>query len=207
VPIIRNAMRLCALLLIGGTLTAAPLAAQSLADVARKEAERREQVKDSGKTYTNQDLKAAPAPPANSAATPSDQKADGSQADASKPGDSAATGKAADKSAADDKSTKADGKKEEVRDQAYWSKRMSDLREQLNRDVVYMDALQSRINALTTDFVNRDNPVQRAQIASDRQHAIDELARLKKGTEDDKKAIADLEEEARRASVPPGWLR
>ena len=94
-----------------------------------------------------------------------------------------------------------------VRDQAYWSKRMADLREQLSRDQVYMDALQSRINALTTDFVNRDNPIQRNQIAADRQRALDELARLKKGTEDDRKAIADFEEEARRAAVPPGWLR
>jgi hypothetical protein len=205
-PIIRNAMRLCALLLIGGTLVAAPVAAQSLADVARKEAERREHVKESGKTYTNQDLKAVPAPPADTATASSDQPAD-SKAGASSKGDVSAPAKSGDKTAADDKAAKADGSKEEVKDQAYWSKRITDLREQLNRDLVYVDALQSRINGLTTDFVNRDDPVQRSQIASDRQHAIDELARLKKGTEDDRKAIADLEEEARRAGVPPGWLR
>ena len=58
-----------------------------------------------------------------------------------------------------------------------------------------------------TDFVNRDDPAQRAVLASDRQKAIGELDRLKKQIEADKKAIADLEEEARRANVPPGWLR
>ena len=37
----------------------------------------------------------------------------------------------------------------------------------------------------------------------------DEASKLivPKGTPDDQKAIADLQEEARRASVPPGWLR
>jgi len=36
---------------------------------------------------------------------------------------------------------------------------------------------------------------------------VAELDRLKKQLLADKKAIADLEEEARRAGVPPGWLR
>jgi hypothetical protein len=136
----------------------------------------------------------------------SDQ-APGDRQSASSTGDSRAASKTDDKSAEDGKTTKSAPGKEPVRDQTYWSTRMADAREQLSRDLVYMDALQTRVNALTTDFVNRDDPVQRARIASDRQRAIDELARLKKGTEDDRKAIADLEEEARRAGVPPGWLR
>ena len=48
---------------------------------------------------------------------------------------------------------------------------------------------------------------QRAVIDRNRQRALGELDRLKKAIEGSKKAIADLEEEARRASVPPGWLR
>jgi hypothetical protein len=206
VPIIRIAMRLCALLLIGGTLAPAPAGAQSLAEVARKEAERRQRVKEPAKIYTNQELRPAPAPPGDSAATPADRTdvnaaaPDKSSADA---GSNPAGTRAGDAKSA----TPSDGGKEAVHDQAYWSKRIASLRDQLNRDVVYSEALQSRINGLTTDFVNRDDPVQRAQIASDRQRAIDELARLKKGTEEDRKAIADLEEEARRAGVPAGWLR
>jgi chromosome segregation ATPase len=200
-PITCKAMRICALLLIVSTGVAAPLAAQSLADVSRKESERRQAVKEPGKSYSNKDLKSAPAPaPPDASSVPADQKDDSkadSPADASSSADSG--GAAKDARAAKDK--------EPVRDQAYWSKRMTDLHEQLSRDQVYMDALQSRINALTTDYVNRDNPIERNQIAADRQRALDELARLKKGTEEDKKAIADLEEEARRAAVPPGWLR
>ena len=55
--------------------------------------------------------------------------------------------------------------------------------------------------------MNRDDPAQRAQIARDKQKAMDELNRLKAAIQNDKKAITDLEEEARKAGVPPGWLR
>ena len=44
-------------------------------------------------------------------------------------------------------------------------------------------------------------------IAVERQKTIDELNRLTKQIEGDKKAIADLQEDARRAGVPAGWLR
>ncbi len=67
--------------------------------------------------------------------------------------------------------------------------------------------MQSRINALTADFAARDDPALRAQIERDRQRAVSELEGLQKSIKDDQKAIEDLEEEARKASVPPGWLR
>ena len=166
-----------------------PLAGQTLADVAKKEEERRKNVKPSGKTYTNKDLGSlppgTPAPPP--APTPS----------------AAAT----DASAAKDKDTEKAGEKEPVKDQAYWSGRMKELQTQVQRDQTYVDALQTRVNSLATDLVNRDDPAQRGVLSSERQKALGELDRLKKQIEAGKKAIADLEEEARRANVPPGWLR
>jgi hypothetical protein len=72
---------------------------------------------------------------------------------------------------------------------------------------MFAEALQTRINSLSADFVNRDDPAQQAVIARDRQRSLGELDRLKKAIEDGRKAIAGLEEEARRAGVPPGWLR
>ena len=84
---------------------------------------------------------------------------------------------------------------------------MKALQQQLDHDSTFADALQSKINALTTDFSARNDPAQRATIERDRQKSIAEQNRLKKAVEDDKKAIADLQEEARRAGVPPGWLR
>jgi SMC interacting uncharacterized protein involved in chromosome segregation len=94
------------------------------------------------------------------------------------------------------------------RDQTYWAGRMKDLDTQLDRDQTYVAALQTQVNTLTTDFINKgDDLAQRAIIEQNRQKALGELARLQKEVEKDTKAIADLEEEARRAGAPPGWLR
>ena len=163
----------------------APLRAQSLADVAKKEEERRKKLPAPAKVYTNKDLTAVPAGTPVSASTASSEPA----AVASAPADT----------------PKAD--KGSVRDQAYWSGRRKALQDKLDRDGSFLLALQTRINSLVTDFVNRDDPVQRAGIERERLKAVADLARLQKDITDGKKALADLEEEARRAGVPPGWLR
>lgn len=194
-------MRVCALFLILSTAGAVPVAAQSLADVARKEGERRQTVKGgAGKTYTDKDLKSVPAPPADAA--PAVKPADDTKAP-----DAAAADKAAADKKADDKAPKADDSKTAVKDEDYWSGRMAALREQLDRDQTYLSALQNRIDSLTTDFVNRDDPAQQSKIYADRQKALAELDRLKKAVEEDRRAIPALEEEARREGVPAGWLR
>jgi hypothetical protein len=167
--------------------------AQALADVARKEEERRKSIKATGKTYTNKDL-----PEATRAAAPAPAAPSVSQPDA-KPQEEKESVKPALEHRPGDKSA--------AKDQSYWAGRMKTLASDLDRDQVLADALQSRINALTTDFVNRDDPAQRSVLATEREKAIAELDRLKKAVVEDRKAIADLEEEARRAGVPAGWLR
>jgi hypothetical protein len=72
---------------------------------------------------------------------------------------------------------------------------------------MFAEALQSRINGLTADFTARDDPAQRAVVATDRQKALAELDRVKNDIVQQTKAIADMQEEARKAGVPPGWLR
>jgi hypothetical protein len=169
-----------------------PLSAQSLADIAKKEEERRKAVSAPAKVYTNKDLT-----PTAAGSTPAPAKAGEAPKDADK-----------DKESKDTKDTKdTKGKDEPVKDQAYWSGRLKQLQTQLDRDQAFADAIQTRINSLATDFVNRDDPAQRAVIERDRLKAVAEQARLTKAIQDDKKALADLQEEARRAGVPPGWMR
>jgi hypothetical protein len=72
---------------------------------------------------------------------------------------------------------------------------------------MFLEALQSRINALSGDFVNRDDPIQRARIGDDRQKALAEMERLQADIALGRKQIDEIEEEARKAGVPPGWLR
>jgi hypothetical protein len=182
-----------ALIILAGVLPG-PARGQSLADVARQEAERRKEVEQPTKTFTNRDLPNAPAP----SSTPAP-----SEPSSAKPAGAAASGGKSDEGKTAGKETGSDKSK----DQKYWADRQKALHDKLQEDKVIADALQSRINALTTDFVNRDDPAQRAVIGSDRQKAIDELASVKDAIVADTKAIADFEEDARKAGVPAGWLR
>ena len=147
--------------------------AQSLADVARKEEARRQTIKEPSKTYTNKDLGGSgdiavlPAP-APAPATPAGTSTEPETT--AKP-------------------------KEPARDQAYWSNRMKGLNGQLDRDQTLLAALETRVNSLNTDFVNRDDPAQRGVIEGNRKKTLAELTSLKQQVEADKKAIADLEEE------------
>ena len=184
----------------------APAVAQTptLGDIAQKEQERRKGAKQPTKVYTNDDLKggglpSAPPPadarpaadPSAGAATEAPQAAEG-QKDA-KPAAGAAK--------------KAAGDAADAKDEAAWHNRIAEARDDLRRNEVFAEALQSRINALTTDFAARDNPIERTQIADERQKALAELERVKGDIEKSKKKITDIEEDARKAGVPPGWLR
>jgi hypothetical protein len=184
-------------LILSGCAISREVCAQTLGDVARKEEERRKAVGPAGKVYTNKDLPSVPPASTTAPAEPPKQEPQ-AVAPKDQPKDAQADGKNSDKPVVD---------KAVVKDQAYWSERKKTLQTQLDRDQTVADALQSRINALTTDFVNRSDPAQRAVIERDRQKALAELATLKKQIDDDKKGLAGLEEEARRAGVPPGWLR
>jgi len=94
-----------------------------------------------------------------------------------------------------------------ARDQEYWRKLMRDALQARDRNAFLMEAVQSRINALTTDFYARDDPYQRAQLGVERQKTLDELENMKKDQAAFEKQIADIQEKARRANIPPGWLR
>lgn len=181
----RSIVALLSTLFLG--VAASSFGGQSLADVARREAARRKTIKAPAKVLTNKDLGTVPAAPEGAATS----------APAAMPSSLAEAASAEERPA----------EQGPARDKAYWSKRMKDVQNKLDRDQVLAAALQSRISALTADFTSHDDPAQRAQIAQDRDKALAEFNRLQQGVEDDKKAIADLLEEARRAGVPPGWLR
>jgi hypothetical protein len=169
---------------------AVPSSAQSLGAAAQKEASRRKAVKGPVKVFTNDSLR-----PASTEAVPT-PPGDPSQA--------APEGAATPPQAAPAQEPPAP---DPLKDPEYWRKRMADARLQRDRNAFLMESVQSRINALTTDFSARDDPYQRAKIAEERQHSIAELERMKQEQSAIEKQIADIEEEARRANVPAGWIR
>ena len=180
--------------------------AQSLGDVARQEQARRKD--GAAKVYTNDDLHPASEPAATSPApaVPS-APADGSRP-AARPADRDGKSDKGDTKADAKTDAKADAKSADPKgDAASWRKRRQDLQAALDRSKVFADALQSRINGLTADFSARDDPAQRSIVAADRQKALTELERVKKEILQQTKDLADLQEEARKSGVPPGWLR
>lgn len=189
-------VRSIALIALGLSVAAGqvPLRGQSLAELAKKEEERRKSVPPPAKIYTNKDLTAV-----SGSSTPAPAPVPTPSADA--------PAAAAPAEAAPDAANAKDAPSGQAKGQAYWAGRHKTLQEKVDRDQTYAEAIQTRVNSLTADFVNRDDPAQRSVIERERQKATAELARLQQEIVKGKKAIVDFEEEARRAGVPPGWLR
>jgi hypothetical protein len=174
--------------------TAASASAQSLGDIARQEEARRKAVAGAGKVYTNEALKPEPPPSPGSvpAAAPAPAAPATTPADGAKPGDPAAPGAAPGGAA---------------KTEAEWKKRIADERDALSRAQTFAEAIQTRINVLSADFVNVDDPAKRDVVAADRTKALAELERLKQEIQTRQKAITSIQDEARKAGVPAGWVR
>jgi hypothetical protein len=162
----------------------------SLGDLARREALRREVTPKSTQSLFSDDLPAAMAAPVfvPVSLTPPDE-APPAAAAATPAAAGAGTGRTA------------------PRDEKWWRDQMALARQTLDRDRTMADAMQGRIASLTTDFVNRDDPAQRAVVETTRQKALAELDRLQKQIAADEKAIAGIQQDAHRQGVPPGWIR
>jgi hypothetical protein len=165
----------------------AGVSAQSLADVARAEEARRKAIKSTVKVYTNEDLgstpSTSPAPPAPASAANA----------TAKPGDPAKPGE---EKPVDPKTT-----------QAYWKDRATAIQDSLSRGKVLLEALQSQVSAMNAQFLTMDDPGQRSLLEARLQRASGEMVRVQQDIEKQTKAAADLQTEARRAGIPPGWVR
>jgi|WetSurMetagenome_2_1015567.scaffolds.fasta_scaffold95932_2 hypothetical protein len=184
-------------------VSAGVASSQTLGDVARKEEERRKAVKAPGKVYTNDDLRRYPV------TTPDPAEA---SSDAAKPAGEDAAAPAEAKSA-DAKSVEAmagdakEAKPSVDQGEDHWRKRIGDARSARARSDTYLEALQSRLQALQRDFYNEQDPAQRSAIWAQRTRVFDDLEKLRKDITSQDEAIAKVEEDARKANIPPGWIR
>ena len=199
----RSLLALALVLMVGAPGSAY---GQSLAAVAEKEEARRKAVKKSSRVYTNKDVRPAAdaRTPSSNAAGADAAAAQGSQAPAA-PGEAERAGEGGQPAAEGEKPLSDEEQRQA--DEEQWRSRMADARTALERSQILAEALQTRINSLWMDFTARDDPAQRAVIDAERKKAIAQLDRVKADIVAQTKAIADIEEEARRAGVPPGWLR
>ena len=176
-------------------VSAGSAAGQALGDVAQREAARRKEVKAPGKVYTNDSLRGdTTAPPAPASSAPA------ASAPTTAP---PATGAKDDAKAQAATAATTDTRK----DEKYWKEQLTQARTNVDRAQAFAEALQSQINGLTADFTSRSDPAQRDQIFANRQKALAELDRVRKEIVDGQKAIADIQEEGRKAGVPAAWVR
>ena len=171
------------LLMTTGLLLPVSAAAQGLGDAAKREKEQRERAAPvPAKTYTQDDLKALP-PVANEG---SSRSAEASVSTSSPPGVQETARQPAD-----------DDAEKRAQDEQVWRSRVAASREGVEIARKRHETLAAHggdprwaLRGLRTDLVD---PKVIAAAKADRDAA--------------QKALDDLLEEARRANVPPGWLR
>ncbi len=185
--------------LMGSAATS--VSAQSLGEVARKAQEQSKTQNGKGTVYTNDDLQPVTRPASSSTApTASGQTPAGPTA--TPPSQSGTAGPSGD--AADDDEGPGTG---DARGEAYWRQRMQTEREALSRAETFAAALQSQINGLWAEFTACDAPPQCNKASEDRQKAMAELERVQGEVKTHTANISKIQEEARRANVPAGWVR
>jgi hypothetical protein len=169
---------------VAGVLVAgvAASSAQSLADVARKEEARRQKVAKPSKVYKDEDVQKY-APVTSSA-----------QTKASTVTALDANGKPVGRQAA------AEGL---PADEAGWRARLQNARDGLDRDKLLLSALeqQARSSGRRTGAAEGEQP------ADDTSARAAEIKRLKAEMDGFRATLANAEEDARKAGVPPGWVR
>jgi hypothetical protein len=186
--------------LVGVLVFSSAVRAQSLADVARKEAERRKAIKAPAKVYTDDDLRRYPVtPPPEVAPADAEKPAVGDDKQAGGEGKPAAKPEAAAPVKVPEPSVDLG--------EPYWRKLITDARSTLARSASYLQGLQSRSDLLANEYNTREDSAQRNTIWAQRNRVIEDIERLKQDMADQEKAIAKVEADARKAGVPPGWIR
>ena len=175
--------------------------AQGLADIARQEKARRDAIAEDEKAtvYTNDDLRGGGRLTTGSSRPPSPSAAPGG---ATATGGATAPGSASETPTPDIADVDDAPQSEEL-----WRSRMNQAREAHERAELMTSALQNRVDGLWGQFTAVDDPAQRALIEQQRTEALAELERVQEEAQRLDQEIRDTEEEARRAGVPPGWLR
>ncbi len=208
---------------IGVLAVTVAASAQTLADVAKHESDRRKAVKHPAKVYTNDDVQdVKPILPMMendssgthkvqalaSGAASIKQNSDGPVPEGARPATAAEKAAMEGKSAVEGKSgaagTGTPGVKAGQEEQ--WRQRMQAAREAVSRTQLQLESMRSRAAELTAVSAAASND-QRANYQKLQQEALQEYDRLRADLQRNQKALADLQAEASRAGVPPGWLR
>ncbi len=181
-----------AIVVLGGSVAYG----QSLVDISRREEERRKAIKTPAKVYTIQDV----------------QKASGVDPTIPQPAVPAATAVAAPAGAtppeaAAPKEGAAPPPEQAAKDEAYWRGVFADARDKLDRSNGFLSALKVQYDMLANRFAATSDAAERGALVAQMEKVQAEIDRLQQDIGQQSKNLADLEEQARKAGVPAGWIR
>jgi hypothetical protein len=193
--------RVCSVVVAAGLLFAGAAEAQSLADVAKQEQERRKALKEPARVYTEADVQKM-APLTTAVARPQPEAAATTTAD----GGAATADKASATGGAGATDAKA-GKAEAPKDEAGWQARVQQTREELARSRRLLTAMEAQLLIVGVQNATARSTGQATPDASREQESVKEVERLRAEVEKHTAALAQIESEARAAGIPPGWVR
>ena len=170
--------------------------AQSLADIADKEKERRQEVKNDKVITDEQAAKYRSQPsPINATAQPADKQ------DTEK--------KAADSRAESqpDKGESDEPKDFQGRPESYWRQTMADARQKVKDLQNEANAISLKIADLQTRFYSEDDGFKREGIGRDINKAFYEQDKNKEELAKAQDLLQELEKDARKSGALPGWIK
>lgn len=174
---------------------------QSLADLAKKEKERRAKLKTATKVITNEDTAKYKSGAVTTGSAPSAEKTEA--AASTEEGASPQAGKPA--------PAEADASEEprdfEGRTESYWRQTFSDARSKVKELENKADVLTLKITDLQNQFYREDDGFKQQEIQREIQKAFYEQDLNKENLEKAKQDLVDLEREARKSGALPGWYR
>jgi chromosome segregation ATPase len=180
------------------------LQAQSLADVAEKEKQRREEIGETPKTITNDAVTGYSGGSVSTATPESSRSAAPDTEQAEQTGE-----ETVDAEEAEEAGKKADSEEPsdfEGRPESYWRETMGAARQKVKDLEQESTVLTLRMNDLENRFYNIDDGFDRDSIQKDIQKAYYEIDLNKENLAKAKDELQELENEARKSGALPGWI-
>jgi hypothetical protein len=179
-------------------LTAAAAYSQSLADLAKKEKERREKITAESKVLTNIDAakySAGPVTTQKPVAAESEQKTGG--------GKTGGEGEAVSKPSTSQSDEPVDF---QGRPESFWRQTMADARQHVKALENEANVLTLKIADLQNQFYRESNGFRQQEIQREIQKSFYEQDKNKEELAKAREQLQDLEKEARKSGALPGWL-
>jgi hypothetical protein len=173
---------------------------QSLADLAKKEKERREAVKTQAKVITNEQAAKYHQAPISTVSPPGTEASDKAGAEKTAAGGDEIA-------AATDKLSVDEPVDFQGRPESFWKQTMADARQKVKDLENESNVLILKYNDLQNRFYREDNGFKRLEIEREMQKTIYEQDLNKDNLAKARTALADLEMDARKSGALPGWIR